>query len=168
MRATIDRLPDIVNVNQLSTILDEAGEDGDIPIGILQKAFVEAYRLTGDVYHRTRLSLAKVYKTVLKKHYFDGIRAYDPDALQEFRRIVIDEFGDVGMPENDRALTARISSICILCDRGMYMPKRAKYISNGLAGRILQYIDESDQKIFLMNTLYSVFERELNEEGGIQ
>ena len=25
----------------------------------------------------------------------------------------------------------------------MYMPKRAKYISNGLAGRILQYIDES-------------------------
>ena len=165
VRATIDRLPDIVNVNQLSTILDEAGEDGDIPIGILQKAFVEAYRLTGDVYHRTRLSLAKVYKTVLKKHYFDGIRAYDPDALQEFRRIVIDEFGDVGMPENDRALTARISSICILCDRGMYMPKRAKYISNGLAGRILQYIDESDQKIFLMNTLYSVFERELNEEG---
>ena len=92
-------------------------------------------------------------------------RSYDPDALQEFRRIVIDEFGDVGMPENDRALTARISSICILCDRGMYMPKRAKYISNGLAGRILQYIDESDQKIFLMNTLYSVFERELNEEG---
>ena len=168
VRATIDRLPDIVNVNQLSTILDEAGEDGDIPIGILQKAFVEAYRLTGDVYHRTRLSLAKVYKTVLKKHYFDGIRAYDPDALQEFRRIVIDEFGDVGMPENDRALTARISSICILCNRGMYMPKRAKYISNGLAGRILQYIDESDQKIFLMNTLYSVFERELNEEGGIQ
>lgn len=44
------------------------------------------------------------------------------------------------------------------------MPKRAKYISNGLAGRILQYIDESDQKIFLMNSLYSVFERELNEE----
>ena len=45
------------------------------------------------------------------------------------------------------------------------MPKRTKYISNSLAGRILQYIDESDQKIFLMNSLYSVFERELNEEG---
>lgn len=165
VRTTIDRLPDIVKSNQLSTVLDEAGEDGDIPMDILQKAFMEAYRLTGDVYHRTRLSLAKVYKTVLEKHYSDGIRAYDPDALQEFRRIVIDEFGDVGMPENDRALTARISSICILCGRGMYMPKRVKYISNGLAGCILQYIDESDQKIFLMNSLYSVFEGELNEEG---
>lgn len=158
VRTTIDRLPDIVKSNQLSTVLDEAGEDGDIPMDILQKAFMEAYRLTGDVYHRTRLSLAKVYKTVLEKHYSDGIRAYDPDALQEFRGIVIDEFGDVGMPENDRALTARISSICILCGRGMYMPKRVKYISNGLAGRILRYIDESDQKIFLMNSLYSVFE----------
>ncbi len=165
VRTTIDQLPDIVNVNQLSTILDKADEDGDIPMDILQKAFMEAYRLTGDVYHRTRLSLAKVYKTVLEKHYSDGIRAYDPDALQEFRRIVIDEFGDVGMPKNDHALTARISSICILCGRGMYMPKRAKYISNDLAGRILRYIDESDQKIFLMNSLYSVFERELNEEG---
>ncbi len=165
VRTTIDRLPDIVNVNQLSNILDEANEDGDIPMDILQKAFMEAYRLTGDVYHRTRLSLAKIYKAVLEKHYSDGIRAYDPDALQEFRRIVTDEFGDVGMPKNDRALTARISSICILCGRGMYMPKRAKYISNGLAGHILQYIEESDQKIFLMNSLYDVFEHELNEEG---
>lgn len=165
VHTAIDRLPDIVNFNQLSTILDEAGEDTDIPMNILQKAFTEAYRLTGDVYHRTRLSLAKVYKAVLEKHYSDGIRAYDPNTLQEFRRIVADEFGDVGMPKNDRALTARISSICILCGRGMYMPKRAKYISNGLAGRILQYIDESDQKIFLMNSLYSVFERDLNEEG---
>lgn len=165
VRTAIDRLPDIVNVNQVSTILNELDEDDDIPMDILQKAFVEAYRLTGDVYHRTRLSLAKVYKTVLEKHYSDGIKAYDPDALQEFRRVVTDEFGNVGMPENDRALTARISNICILCGRGMYMPKRAKYISNSLAGRILQYIDESDQKIFLMNSLYSVFERELNEEG---
>ncbi len=165
VRTTIDRLPDIVSVNQLSNILDEADEDGDIPMDILQKAFVEAYRLTGDIYHRTRLSLAKVYKTVLEKHYSDGIKAYDSDALQEFRRIVTDEFGDVGMPKNDRALTARISSICILCGRGMYMPKRAKYISDSLAGHILQYIDESDQKIFLMNSLYDVFEHELNEEG---
>lgn len=165
VRTTIDSLPDIIKVNQLSTILDESGEDSDIPIDILQKAFMEAYRLTGDVYHRTRLSLAKVYKTVLEKHYPNGISAYDSVALQEFRRIVIDEFGDVGMPKNDRALTARISSICTLCGRGMYMPKRAKYISTDLASHILQYIDESDQKIFLMNSLYSVFERELNEEG---
>lgn len=165
VRTIIDRLPDIVNGNQLLTVLDKANEDGDISVDILQKAFVEAYRLTGDVYHRTRLSLAKVYQTVLEKYYSDGIMAYDPDALQEFRRIVIDEFGDVGMPKNDRALTARISSICTLCGRGMYMPKRAKYISNDLAVRILRYIDESAQNIFLINSLYSVFERELNEEG---
>lgn len=165
VRTAIDRLPDIVKRARLSTVLDEACEGGDIPKDILQKAFIEAYRLTGNVYHRTRLSLAKVYKTVLEKHYSDGIRAYDPDALQEFRRMVVDEFGDVGMPKNDHALTARISSICILCGRGMYMPKRAKYISRGLSSRILRYIEESDQKIFLMNTLYSVFERELNGEG---
>ncbi len=165
VHTTIDRLPDIVNVNQLSNVLDEANEDGDIPMDILQRAFLEAYRLTGDVYHRTRLSLAKIYKAVLEKHYSDGIRAYDPDELREFRRKVTDEFGDVGMPKNDRALTARIASICILCGRGMYMPKREKYISNDLADHILQYIDESDQKIFLTNSIYDVFEHELNEEG---
>lgn len=98
LRATIDRLPDIVNGNQLSSVLDESNADGDIPRDILQKAFMEAYHLTGDVYHRTRLSLSKVYKTVLEKHYSDGIRAYDSDALQKFRRIVIDEFGDASLP----------------------------------------------------------------------
>jgi len=165
VRSYVESLPDLINVNRLPTILNDASENDDIPQDVLQKAFMEAYRLTGDVYHRTRLSLGAVYLAVLEKYYPDGIRAYDPDELQNFRMRVVHEFGDVGMPENNRALTARIASVCVLCGKGMYKPKGTKYISSGLANRILQYIEESDQTIFLMNSLYSVFENELNDEG---
>lgn len=161
----IGNLPDLIKNDQLPIILSEASEGEDIPQDVLQKAFMEAYRLTGDVYHRTRLSLGAIYLSVLKKYYSDGIRAYDPDELQIFRVRVNTEFGDVGMPENDRALTARIASVCVLCGKGMYKPKQEKYISRGLANRILQYIEESKQTIFLMNSIYSVFENELNSEG---
>ncbi len=165
VRSYIESLPDWIKVNQLPTILNDASENDDIPQDVLQTAFMESYRLTGDVYHRTRLSLGAVYLAVMKKYYPDGFRAYDPDELRNFRMRVAIEFGDVGMPEDDHAITARIASVCVLCGRGMYKPKAEKYISKGLANRILQYIEKSDQKIFLMNTLYSVFENELNDEG---
>lgn len=165
VRSYIESLPDLINIKQFSAILNDASENNDIPQDVLQKAFMDAYHLTGDVYHRTRLSLGAVYQSVVEKYYPDGIRAYDPEVLQNFRMRVAAEFGDVGMSENDRALTTRIARVCILCGKGMYKPKGTQYISKGLADRILQYIEESDQTIFLMNSLYSVFENELNDEG---
>ena len=69
------------------------------------------------------------------------------------------------MPESDRALTSRISNICVLCGRGIYKPKQEKYISPGLANKIFEYITNSENSIFLLNTIFSVFEKELVSEG---
>ena len=161
----VDSLPDLIKISQFPAILSDVCEDGDLPQDAFQKVFMETYHLTGDVYHRSRLTMRDIYLTVLEKHYPEGIRAYDPDELRKFRVQVAAEFGGVDIPENDRALTARIANVCVLCGRGTYKPKKGAYISNGLAGRILQYIEESDQRVFLINTLYSVFENELNDEG---
>lgn len=163
--AYFETLPDILNVNTLSEILSTAQDDYGLPSDLVEKTLLETYRITGDVYHRSRLSLATVYTKILQSHYPDGMHVYDPEELQRFRSLVAEEFGDIGMPENDRALSSRLASICILCGKGRYRTKKDHYIPNALAKKIYNYIMDQDSPIFLTNTLFDLFGAELKPHG---
>lgn len=163
--AFIENLPDFFNVEKLPSILEEASEECDLPEQLVRKGISESYKLTGDVYHRSRLSLANIYSEVLKKYYPFGIQAYDPEEIAKFRNHIHEDYGEVKVPPNNRALTARIAGICILCGRGMYKLKQKEYIPKALSQKIFKYIQESEDSIFLMNTLFSVFEDELRRAG---
>ena len=160
----MEGLPDIIKVNGLKEILDIAEESG-IPSEMLERAIIDSYRCTGEVYHRCRLSLATIYERVLEKHFPDGFKAYDTEEIEKFRKIISEEYGDVGLPEHDRALTARVASICILCGRGIYRLKNKSFISKSLADKIYRYITGSESTIFLTNSLFAIFEKDLLAEG---
>lgn len=161
----IETLPEIVKASQLDSILGDAAEEADIPLEMLEKAFIDAYRLTGEVFHRCRLSLAAIYERVLDTHYPQGFKAYDADELLRFREIIANEYGDMGLPANNRALTARVASICVLCGKGVYRLKKKDYLPCQLANKIREYIENSESTIFLTNTLFSIFEEELLAAG---
>ena len=163
--ALLETLPDIITVQKANEIIESAQEDDEIPEEMMRRALLDAYQVTGGLYHRSRLSLGAIYEKIIKKYYPDGILAYDPDQIQDFRRHVMEDYGDVGLPENDRALTARIAGICVLCGRGMYTVKKKKYISDDLKERIYRYIKDSKNQIFMTNTLFSVFEDDLATFG---
>ena len=164
IQAYVDELPDVIGKKKIQGILEEGQERG-LSMEVLEKAIHEGYKLTADTYHRVRLSLAAMYSVVLNKYYENGIKAYDDDELAQFREYVIDEFGNVNLPLNNRALTARIADVCVLSGKGIYRPKRENYIPKALAARICRYIEESENIIFLTNTLFSVFEDELIVAG---
>lgn len=161
----IEVLPDIVKMDQLADILCAASEEEELPAEMVEKAFKDAYRITGNLYHRYRLSLATIYERILEKYYPDGIKIYDADELRCFRATIVEEYGDVGLPQNDRALAARIASVCILCGRGIYKRRQKNYIPKDLESRIHKYIVDGDSPIFMTNTLFSVFEEELTAAG---
>lgn len=161
----IENLPDIIKASNLSEILQIAENDADIPAEMLEKAIVDSYRFTGEVYHRCQLSLATVYKNILEKYYPYGFKAYDSEEIAIFRKLAVKEYGNIRLPEHDRALTARIASICILCGRGVYKLKDKEFISKKLANKIYNYINKSDCSIFLTNSIFAVFEKELLAEG---
>lgn len=161
----VETLPNIIRVDKFSQILKTASEDTDIPSEMFEKAFLNSYRLTGNLYHRYRLSLASIYEKILEKYYPEGLKIYDPDEIEKFRQHTIMEYGNIELPQNDRALAARIASICILCGKGIYKLKQKKYMPKDLADRIYKYIVDGDSPIFLTNTLYSVFEEELIKVG---
>lgn len=161
----VEKLPDIMPVSDVSKFYQEAKDEYDLPQEMVDKAISETYKLTGEVYHRITLSLANIYTEIIKEYYPNGIDAYNPATISRFRQLIFEKYGPVKLPENDRALTARIAGICILCDRGRYRLKQKQYIPKELAQRICDYIENSDMDIFMTNTLFAVFENDLRKHG---
>lgn len=163
--AFVEKMPDIIPVNEVSKYYEEAKEEYDLPQEMVDKAISETYKLTGEVYHRVTLTLANIYTEIIKEYYSDGIDAYDSETITRFRQLIFEKYGPVKLPENDRALTARIAGICILCGRGRYRLKQKQYIPKELAQRICDYIEDSDMGIFMTNILFAVFENDLRKHG---
>lgn len=165
INAYIETLSEFFPASKMPSLIEKACEDYDLPDTMVEKAIEDAYKLTGGVYHRCRLSAADIYAEILKEHFSSGIKAYDPSEIKRFRDLVFQTYGEVKLPTNDRALTARISRICILCGKGLYKVKQKSYIPQHLAQRIYDYIVDNENSIFLTNTLFSVFEKELRKAG---
>lgn len=161
----VESLPDAFNVKDLSKYINSASDDYDLPSEIVAATIEDMYHKTSDTYHRSRLSLKSIYSSILEKYFPSGLHVYDHEEINRVRELVHQDFGDIKLPENDRAITARLCDVGILCGRGMYRPKQAQYISKELANNIQTYIDQSDSDIFLISTLFSVFENDLAEFG---
>ncbi len=158
-------LPEQFNEDRLSEYLNVAYEEYDLPRELVFCCIKDDYNKTGDVYHRSRLTLGKIYSDVLTKHYPNGIWIYSDEQIKEFRNHIFEDYGDIKLPDNNRAFVGRISAVGILCGRGIYGPKKARYISEELKSKIHNYINDTDSPIFLTNTIFSVFEEELSSEG---
>lgn len=159
----VDLLPDVFNVKELPVWINGLPEK--MPESILYRAVELQYRFTGDTYHRSRLSVGAMCKHVLKAYYPDGLHIYDEQEIESFRNHIYQDYGDVKMSDTNRALIARISDVGILCGRGRYKSKQDEYLSPNLRENIQKYIDNSAESIFLINTLYTVFEDDLRNEG---
>lgn len=160
----VEELPVAFDVSMLNSIQEDAA-DKNLSDELLMLAINDAYTLTGNVYHRSRLSVREICKLILKNHYKDGMHVYDEQQLAEFRKYAETEFGNVGLPKQNRALASDITHISILCGRGTYKLDENEAISKDLLAAICNYIDESEKSVFLTNTLFSVFEEELLAEG---
>lgn len=109
--AFVEKLPDIISANDISRFYEEAKDEYELPREMVDKAISETFKLTGNVYHRITLSLANIYTGIIKEYYPDGIEIYDPITIAEFRKLVHEKYGEVKLPTNDRALSARIAGI---------------------------------------------------------
>lgn len=161
----IEIMPEFFNSKDRETLVNDICVENDLPEELFQKKIDEEYQLSGNTYHRSRLSLSLVYENVMRKYYENGIRVYDPDVLNEFREKVRLEYGDIHIPDNDRAVIGRLCDVGVLAGRGIYRPKKERYISKELEKKIYQYIMNSDQVLFLTMSLFSEFEDELAEFG---
>lgn len=161
----MESLPDAFDEKKYVDVIADAVEEQNIPQELFEKAIYDEFQKDGSTYHRAHLSLTAIYTEILKKYYPNGIDIYSENELQIFRNIAIEEYGCKKLPEKNRAISARLSDIGILCGRGKYRPKKKSYISKDLAEKIRRYIVDSPSVIFLTNTLFNIFEDELLKFG---
>lgn len=162
----IGMLPEQFKVEEFDDIVERAEVEEGLPAELVRLQMNDVYSRAGTVYHKGRLTLTEMYRQTLRLHYPNGFHIYDEESLAEFKQHVLDEFGqEVKLPDNNRALSARIADIGILCGRGMYRPKADSYISEELAQRIRQYIIDFDSSILLTNTIFAAFKNELTAVG---
>ena len=160
----VEELPETFSENKLESLLKYAEEEFEYPRKMVLSAINDSYRKTGEVYHRTRLTLANVYADILRKYYPEGMHIYDDCEMNQFKQHVFEEYG-IELTQRNRAIGAVLSRVGILCGRGIYRINDQKFISDDLAKKIHDYIANSESPIFLTNTLFSIFEEELVSEG---
>lgn len=165
VQQAVDDLPDIFSANKYSQVIAEVCDENNAPEELVERTIQETYTQTGDTFHRCRLSLAKIYNIILDKYYQTGLHIYDDFELAQFRDHVRTEFGNVKLPDNNRALSARLSSIGMLCGRGMYKAKSSQSIKPNLAKKIYNYICQNPSNVIMTNTIFYVFEEELLASG---
>lgn len=161
----VDTLPRVLHKTDLPNVLKTAQEEYGLDSIYVEKALYEVYKITGDVYHRSRLSLAKIYDIILRKYYANGIHIYDDNEIASLRQHIYNDYGNINLPSSNHAIAARIAIVCMLAGRGIYIPKKGKLISKDLAQKLLSFIMDSSSPILLVNNVFSVFEEELEREG---
>lgn len=164
-RDYVEKMPDALDVVNIEEYKIKAIDEHGIPIDIFEREIDRQYKISGTIYHRNKLSLEKMYNIVMKRYYPDGMNVYDDEEIARFRSLVINEFGDVSLPEKNRSISAMIGRTCILCGRGRYRVKDDVTISHKLAKEIWKFIMKSDRRLFFMNEIFLEFENELREEG---
>lgn len=164
-REYVEKMPDELDVAIVEEYKNKAIDEHDIPIDIFEREIDRQYKISGTVYHRNKLSLEKMYNIVMKRYYPDGMNVYDDAELARFRTLLINDFGDVSLPEKNRAISVALGRTCILCGRGKYRVKDDVTIPHKLVKKIWEFIMKSDRRLFFMNEIFLEFENELREEG---
>ena len=112
----------------------------------------------GDFVFLRKQTYAKLCLMLISKHFQDGITLYSDDDINKLRRLFHEEYGEYDLPEQNRAISARISEFLIVCDRG-----RAKLIEHikfeqSVIDDIKKYIDSSSLKTLYFAEIFNEFE----------
>ncbi len=163
--AFVDTMPEIFRDSELEKFIKEGAQEEGVSEEQLRTVIASQYKITGNVYHKSRLSLSKVYLSVVKQYFPNGIHISDETDLKRFRTHLHEDYGDIAGEASKHSIEAIIARVCILCGRGTYKPKQDKYIPDTLLNRIDDYIKNENQPIFFIRSIFLEFETELKEFG---
>ncbi|MDI6781222.1 MAG: hypothetical protein QME49_03835 [bacterium] len=165
----INTLPDMFEDSELEIYISNTLRLFNIEIdyNLFSKLILNRYNHTGNFYSKKKIYKADVYMAVLKRYYPDGIKLYDDFEMMRFRNYAKDLFGNVGLPENDRAIYIRIAALTVLCGRGRYILLDQIRLDEEVLNNIHQFIIDSDRNVIMFGELFERFKAELLDKTSI-
>lgn len=128
------------------------------------------YKALGDYVVKKSQAYRNICLDVIRRHFCDGIKLDSDESntdMVRLRSIVRREFGEAGLPDSNRALTARVSPALILCGRGRYISPENVIIDIPLLGQIVDYINESRETSLYYSEVFSAFSGRLLAQTDI-
>lgn len=165
----VDTLPKMIEISDLDSYVSKIKNliDVNVDFGMIREFIISHYSLYGNFYSKRKINMVDIYSLVLERYYPSGIKLFDDFEMMRFRNYVKELFGDVDLPENDKAICARIAAITILCDRGKYILPSQIRCDDNILNRIYQFIVDSERNVIMFSELFERFRSELLETTSI-
>ena len=115
-------------------------------------------RFYGDFVYLKKQPYAKLCLMLINKYFKDGINVYSDEEINQLRAYFQDEFGDYELPEQNRAISARLLDYLVTCDRGKAKTIENIHFEQSVIEDIKAYIDASELKTLYFSEIYNEFE----------
>ena len=136
-------------------------DNGYVYIGIdefIKLIIRNGYKFYGDFVFKGTKSYGYLCEKIIAREFPAGIKLYEGADLKKLRERVLETYGDLGLPDSDRALSARVSEYLVLCDRGKFIAPENIIIDMNILKDIKEYIDKSSEAKIFYTELYANFE----------
>lgn len=125
------------------------------------------YRIYGDFAVKGRVSYGYLCAKAVAQYFPNGIKLSDSFELDQLRKFVLQDYGDIGVSDDDRALGARLSEFTVLCGRGTVTAEENINVEMNLLEEIKDFIDLSQEAEIYYSEIYAKFQGPISMMSNI-
>lgn len=155
------------NINQLIEILQEKNLSFVEIDDAWRYMLSMGYKVYGEYVAPRAVSYGTLLAIIIEEEFSDGIAFSDVVAVDRLRRRAFERFGNLNLPEEDKALFARVADLLVICDRGKWIAPNRVDIEISTLETIKEYIDQSPNNIIYYQALFNQFEGLLTMTSSI-
>lgn len=150
--------------------LDKSGLDFLDASDFIGYLFEKRYIAIGDYIMKKRGAYKHICYDVIARHFKTGIKLDGDENNSDMRlmkEIICKEFDGYTLPDNNRAITARVSPDLILCGRGRYCAPENVILDGTLFEQIVGYINNCSETSLYYSEIFAVFSGRLLAETSV-
>lgn len=147
------------SLSLIEEMLNDSGLDFISTDAYLNYLFEINAHFYGDFVFLQRQPYVKLCLILINKYFKEGIALHSDDDINRLRKYVKEDFGaGVELPEQNRAISARLSDYLISCDRGIAKTIDNVHFEQSVIEDIKRYIDSSELKTLFFSEIFNEFE----------
>lgn len=155
------------NMEDLESLLKNSGYPYLDTVDIMNLLQKNGYKIYGSYVAPCRKSYGYLCSRIVAKKFPNGIKLYDSTDLDLLRKYALEEYGDINISDDNRALSARLSDFLVLSGRGAVTASENIHVEMSLLDEIKTFIDNSPEREIYYSHIYSEFEGMLQMMSNI-
>ena len=150
----IAALPGVIQNTEYDATITNCALKFAVPEETIRNQIAKRYKLDGQFYHDSRLTVTFMCSYVLKERFQSGFKIADEFEGKRFKDFIVEFFGERGKNITNRALDARVGEVGCLCDRGKYIHPDYFNVDQSVVGAINDYVEQSSRNALSFGEVY--------------